>query len=900
MKKLSITFKIILIFLIPAIALVYFSWYFVEAKYENLQESAKHKLVTKLTLNLSKLVHNIQIERGLGAGYLIAKDKLKIKSELELQFIKTDTIYDDVISLINSDSNIKDMIVKEIGHKNKPIIKEVIYLFGNIQGIRNNILNISISFDDEIKYYTKINKNLTEAMDSFIFILQQQNKDSNAFSKLQNLKEYAGQERAYAYYTLLSNKLNYIYTKQVKQLQILQEIQEKEFLLNSSINSTLIYTKILNKDVIKKIKSLRYKILNNKLNSSNALEWFRESTKRIDMLEVISNKILNSYTKNAIQAHKRALNSLYLTAILWILSLLSLSILTYILRNLIKNEELYTRELRIASYTFDSHEAMVITDANGKILKVNNGFTRITGYMPEEVIGKNPNILKSGKHDNEFFKEMWREIHTNGRWSSDIYNKRKNGEIYLEKLSITAIKDEDDLTTHYIAQFLDISDLKKAQEDAQHQADHDFLTGLANRKQLMQRLSEEFIKAKRHDFLHAFLFIDLDDFKKINDTYGHAIGDSLIKEVANRLRSLLREEDMIARISGDEFAVLILNINKDYAEAAKDVKSICSNILTKMAEPFLLNEYKLYITSSIGIKLFPDGEKDINDVVIYADTAMYQAKNQGKNQFVFFDKLIEFELKQLTLLEDEIKYGFKNSEFKLFFQPKVDVKSGKINGAELLARWVHPSKGILFPGSFIKTAHNLGLSHNFTILALNCACSFIKKNSNIFSDTLAINISSKELLHPEFEKEVTDTISQFGINPSQIELEITEDALVKDFELAITKITKLQEYGVKFAIDDFGTGYSSIKYLKQLPVNTLKIDRSFLQDINNESNAKLVTMIIKIAKTFNMSVVAEGIESDSQLEFIQKQKTDLYQGFHFSKAINEDSFITLLKKENSY
>jgi len=894
MKNISLNIKIFAIFLIPAVALIYFSFYFINAKYERLTESSKYKLSANITNQLSKFVHNIQIERGLSGGYLVAKNKNLIKEELLLQYKKTDKSYKNILHFITLVSQAKKEITKELGHKNRPSIKKVIYQFSNINDTRKNILNLSISFEDEIFYYTQINMHLLKSIESFILLLQKQSNDNNALTKLQHLKENAGLERAFVYKQLLSNKNNIVENKKILELQKIQKIQKKEFMLDASISSTLIYTGLMNDRDLKELDLLRDSFRNRQLNSNDAKIWFIKTTKRINNLEKISTNILKIYIENANKIYYNALSSLYITALLWLLSIISLSILTYILRNLLNNEANYTEELRILAYTFDSHEAMTITDVKGTIIKVNKAFSDITGYSAQDVIGKNPRVLKSMKHSEEFYKEMWRQLHTLGKWSDEIYNMRKNGEVYPERLSITAIKDEQNITTHYIAQFLDISDLKKAQEIAEHQADHDFLTGLANRKQLTQRLHEEFIKARRHDFLHAFLFIDLDNFKKVNDSYGHKIGDLLLQEVTVALKNIVRQEDLIARMSGDEFAILILNIDDIEAQAAKSIKEICNKILKALSEPFIVDTHKLEIGASIGIKLFPDGEKTAQDVIIHADTAMYQAKHQGKNQFVFFDKTIELELKQLSLLEEEIKNGFKNNEFELFYQPKLNTKSDKIYGAELLARWIHPTKGILYPVSFIDKATELNLVNNFTTLALHSACQFIQDHGHKIEGTLAINISSKELLSPSFEKSLIKIIETYSISPRKIELEITENELIKNFNLALKQIDKLQKFGVQFSIDDFGTGYSSITYLKQLPFNTLKIDRSFLQNLSNTQDRELIEVIVSMAKIFNMNIVAEGIENKFDLDFIKEHDIKLYQGYYFSKAINQKSFLKML------
>ena len=894
MKNISLTLKITSIFLVPVLALLYFSYYFMQKEYNNLNESAKYKLAAEIVGTINEFTHNIQIERGLSAGYVVAKDKrkIKIKQQLIEQHVKTNKTYAKLLKLSSLKSKAKKDIEKKIAHKNSRRMKNVIYQWSEIQTTRENILNTTMSFDNIILFYSKMNTQLMHTIDSFLLILKDQNSDEMALSKLQYLKENAGLERAYIYSTILSkNTSNY---EMIKDLQRSQYLDERAFKRNASLESTTLYSQVLQHSTTIEINAIRKSFFND--SPVLATSWFKHSTQRINMLDTIIKTILSSYIIKANKVYATSLNSLYLTAILWFFSLISLSILTFLLKRMVFNEEKLKEELRIAAYTFDSHEAMTITDLNGTILRVNDGFTRITGYLPEEVIGKNPRVLKSMKHGDEFYKDMWRQLHEKGKWSDDIYNMRKNGEIYLEKLSITAIKNEMKVTTHYIAQFLDISDLKNAQEEAEHQADHDFLTGLANRRLLTQKLNEEFTKAKREHLLHAFLFIDLDDFKNINDKYGHITGDILIREVASRLKHQIKEKDFVSRISGDEFAILLLNIDKNETKALKDIHKICTNILASISDLFFINNQKIQISSSIGIKLFPQEERDINDIIIHADTAMYQAKKKGKNQFIFFDKTLELELKKLSLMEEEIKHGLENGEFKLYYQPKINVNDGTIYGAELLSRWEHPSQGLLYPGSFIQIASDIGLLHKFTQLALEAACQFIQKNDTLIQGSLAININSKELLDDKFNKDVIDTIKHYNINPHKIELEITEDELIKNFDLALSKILELQEFGVRFAIDDFGTGYSSITYLNQLPVNTLKIDREFILNLNSPKSQELLNTIVNIAHIFKMEVVAEGIETQAQLDFIKANGTELYQGYYFSKAIPEDDFIKMIMK----
>lgn len=896
LKNLSFKLKIIIIFLIPIFALLYFSIFYIQTKYNELHESSMYKLSANITDSLSSLLLNIQIERGLSAGYIVSSQQVSLKKQLNKQYTKTDEAYKKFLTYVQRDDNAKHSIINKIGRINKPNVYTITSQFEQISTIRTNILMHKTEFEEEMNYYTTINTSILKAIETLSILLSNYNTDSVLISKIQHIKEYSGLERACIYNSLLSEKISKTCNHTILQLQLKQAQEQSLFIASASNKLIRIYENYLNEDNLEQIAHLRQEYANKKLSTKDALEWFEQATQRINSLEKVSSYLLQDFINYTNKIYKKSLQSLYIAAVIWIFLMTSFVFLFLFLIKLMHKEEKNVQDLKISACTFDSYEAITITDADANIIKVNNGFTKITGYTQEEVIGLNPKILKSFKHKEDFYKKMWDEIRDHGKWSGNIYNKRKNGEVYLERLTITAIKDETGKVLNYIGQFLDIDDIQKAKDKAVYQANHDFLTGVANRQQLMQRLHEEFARARRHNFLHAFLFIDLDNFKRINDSYGHSIGDLLIKEVTQRLKSIIREEDLLARISGDEFAILLLNLDEDEHHAAKIVKNISQKILLEISRPFIFDNKSLHISSSIGIKLFPDGEYKAEDVIIHADTAMYKAKKLGKNQFIFFDKKIEKELQALTIAEEEIKNALSNNEFTMYFQAKIDLKTRSIAGAELLSRWEHPQKGLLTPDHYISIATGMGTIHKFTLMALESASTFIQQYGDLFEGTLSINISSQEFFHPNFEQEIIDIISDYAIDPTKIELEITEDELIKDFHLALTKIHTLKEFGIKFSIDDFGTGYSSITYLQQLPVDTLKIDKSFLENIDTQTNKELFSMIVNISKLFGMNVVVEGIETQEQLDFLYTTQTDLYQGFYFSKAVSKEAFLNLLKE----
>ncbi len=897
MLKKSFKFKIFLIFLLPAVALVYFSFYFVSMKYQEMENTSAFMFSAKVTKIISRFIHNLQLERGLSAGYIVSANKDLYRKNLLNQQKLTDKAYKDFLHYVKLSSKDKTKINQITYYKNQQKIKNVLKKLHKLQQVRDSILKSSITFEDEMEYYTYINKQLIEMINTITAIFYNNLENSSDIYILEKLKESAGEERAYIYSSILCKRVCKIKINDIQNLIVEQEQYKSAFMANAPLSDLVLYNQTVSIEVENRVKEFRKRFFDHKLSDKDAKAWFRISTLRINELEKLSIKIIDLYLKKVSKMNAQATTSLAITIILWLLSILSFFFLLYILNKLVNNEAKLVEDLRISSYAFDAHEAMTVTDPNGNIIRVNKAFTKITGYTPEEVVGKNPRVLKSYKHSEEFYKNMWRDLHTKGYWSDDIYNKRKNGEIYLERLSITAIKDKNGITTHYIAQFLDISELKKAQEEAIKQATHDPLTGLPNRKLMMKKLQDEFVRAKRHNFISAFLFIDIDNFKVINDNYGHLIGDKLLINASKRLKTCLREEDYVARISGDEFGVMLLDLNDSYEQSAKYAKQICSKILEKLSKPFFIDEYKLKSSVSIGIKMFPDSTRDIYDVINKADTAMYKAKEKGKNRFVFYDKNLEHRIKEINLLEDEIKEALRDDQFVFFFQPKVDVSSSDIVGAELLIRWQSPIKGMVYPDSFIQVAKDMGVIPEITRMAVKNACEFIEKNRDIFKGSVSINIGSTELAMDTLVGDIERIIKSHDIENSSIELEILEDELIKDFNVIISNINKLKNIGVKFSIDDFGTGYSSIKYLQKLPVNTLKIDRYFMQNIDDKSSQELIKMIIKIAKIFKLSTVVEGVETKSQLDFIINNGATQYQGFYFSKAVSAEEFKRLLVKK---
>lgn len=888
--------QVILIFLIPAVIMLYFAYYFISEKYKALQAGKLYTYASNNVQNFSRFIHNIQLERGMSAGYLVLQgNDEKLKNKLLKQQEKSDVAYKTFVSFVDSKSEMKKELEKLLHFKNKKLEKEVVRLYYDIPSIRREVLSRSISFTKEIEYYSLINKNLLNLMYMLLSHFEKSYGNLMDIYKLEELKEIEGLQRAYIYNYLLSGNKKLL--GRIRELLVEERKYTSEFFADASIENSLLYNEMIHHDNHEKVKRFKQELMQKNRNRSNkdAQYWFEISTLRINDLEKLSIAIMQKYNKKVHEIYLEQRDALYWTVFVWVIAIFSLLFLLVLLYKLIRAQNEMLEDLRIAAYTFDSQEAVTITDPNGRIVRVNKAFSDITGYSREEAIGKNPNILKSGRHSHEFYRKMWDDLYKKGKWSGEIYNRRKNGEIYPERLSITAIKDENDITTHYIAQFIDISEIKEAEERAKFQASHDFLTKLPNRKSMIERLQEEMARAKRHGYLGAFLFLDLDGFKKINDNYGHHIGDKILIEVAKRLKDTVRSDDYIARISGDEFCVMLLDLDPNETHAAQTAKIVAEKIIENISKVFQIDGYKLFLGVSIGIKFFPDGQKDVYEIINSADAAMYKAKESGKNRYVFFNDEIDEEMRRLSVLEQEVKDALVERQFCFYIQPKVRVSDERIIGGEMLLRWRHPNRGMLYPGDFLKVVKEIGKLKEIAMMAVEQACRFLKNHGPV-EGTISVNVSTYDLVSDDFIDFVVKTVLECGVEPQQIEFEILENELIEEFELVQHSLMKLKRIGIKISIDDFGTGYSSIGYLRRLSLDALKIDRYFAQDIHNETTKELVGMIIRLAHTLKLDVIVEGIETKEQLESIRTLGAEYAQGFYFGKAIEQEEFAKLLKQ----
>jgi diguanylate cyclase (GGDEF)-like protein/PAS domain S-box-containing protein len=552
--------------------------------------------------------------------------------------------------------------------------------------------------------------------------------------------------------------------------------------------------------------------------------------------------------------------------------------------------------LRIAATAFESQEGMMVTDVNKIILRVNKAFTKITGYSAEEAVGQTLRLVSSVHHHEDFYQSMWESVAENSGWEGEVWNSRKNGEVYPQHLTISAVMGANGLVTNYVATFTDVTLRNAAEAEISHLAFYDVLTRLPNRRLLIDRLNHALSASSRLGWGGALLFLDLDHFKTLNDTLGHDVGDLLLKQVAERLIACVREGDTVARLGGDEFVVMLEDLSKLPIEAAAQAEAIANKILTSINQPYQLATNTYQTTVSIGVVLFNDHSQEV--LLKHADIAMYQAKKMGRNTLCFFDPDMQEAINLRAALEVDLRNALVNKHFELYYQVQVD-RLGNSLGAEALIRWSHPERGLISPLEFIPLAEETGLILPIGLWVIETACAQLKAwQQDPFTQdlTLSVNVSAKQFYQTNFATQVISAVKHYGINPLQLKLELTESVLLEKIEETITKMNILNDVGVNFSLDDFGTGYSSLQYLKLLPLYQLKIDRSFVRDIAiNSSDQAIVRTVIAMAQTLNLGVIAEGVETEVQREFLARCNCYSYQGFLFGKPMPIEKFNLALR-----
>lgn len=553
---------------------------------------------------------------------------------------------------------------------------------------------------------------------------------------------------------------------------------------------------------------------------------------------------------------------------------------------------------RIAATAFESQQGMFITDAAGVILRVNQAFTEITGYSAAECIGQTPKLLSSGRHDAAFYTAMRQSLERQGSWQGEIWNRRKNAEIFPEWLTISAVTDNEGRVTHYVSTLADISLRKAAQEEIQKLAFYDALTRLPNRRLLQDRLRTAMAASARSGHQGALLFIDLDNFKTLNDTLGHDMGDCLLQQVAKRLLACVRDRDTVARLGGDEFVVMLAGLDKRPQEAATQSRIVGEKILAALNQPYDLAGSEYLNTPSVGITLFGGQQDAIEELMKRADLAMYDAKATGRNTLRFFDPQMQALVTARVALERDLREALQRQELFLCYQPQID-QAGRIVGAEALVRWRHQQRGQVLPAEFIPLAEETGLILPLGLWVLETACAQTTvwaAQAGREEFTVSVNVSARQLRQPNFVEQVLGVLASTATNPRNLKLELTESMLLDNVHEIIAKMTELKEHGVGFSLDDFGTGYSSLSYLKRLPIDQLKIDQSFVRDLLGDPNDEAIARtIVALGGSLGLEVIAEGVESVEQRDVLATQGCHTYQGYLFSRPLPLAEFEVFLQ-----
>ncbi len=556
-------------------------------------------------------------------------------------------------------------------------------------------------------------------------------------------------------------------------------------------------------------------------------------------------------------------------------------------------------ELRIAAAAFNAQEGMIVTDTKGVILSANRAFVSLTRYTMEELVGRTPRLFRAHRRDAEFYQSMWHSVQSTGGWQGDMSLRTKSGEHCARWLTISAVKNEAGEVTNYIGSYYDISKLKHAEEKIQELAFFDQLTGLPNRVLLIDRVRQALNANTRNKSFGALLFIDLDNFKTLNNSLGHDVGDQLLKKAAQRISRCVRTDDTVARFGGDEFVVLLANLGTQEARAAAlQAEAIGEKILAAFVETFQLDPYEYPCTPSVGVTLFSPEDRNVDELLKRADLAMYDAKTAGRNGLRFFDPVMQTMISARAALETDLREDLKKERLLLHYQPQVD-HEGRLVGAEALARWPHAQRGLVPPGEFIPVAESAGLILPLGALVLKIACQQLAQWSTDPATehlTVAINVSALQMRQKNFVEQVRAIIEQTGADPHRLKIELTESTLVSNVDDVIAKMKKLKAIGIGFSLDDFGTGYSSLSYLKRLPLDQLKIDRNFVKDVLVDPNdAAIAQMIIALSKSLGLSVIAEGVETEEQYAFLASHGQLHYQGYLFGYPLPPKDFEELAR-----
>jgi diguanylate cyclase (GGDEF)-like protein/PAS domain S-box-containing protein len=562
-------------------------------------------------------------------------------------------------------------------------------------------------------------------------------------------------------------------------------------------------------------------------------------------------------------------------------------------RDITEQKQVMQKLRQTAAVVENTTEGVVITDSAGDVQMVNRAFLEISGYSEQEVIGQNPRLWKSEHHDESFYQSMWAALVQAGEWRGEIWNRRKSGDVYPALLTVNAIYDSEGQIVNYVSVLSDISAIKQTQERFQHLAHHDPLTDLPNRLLFNARLEHALERARREKNRVAVLFLDLDNFKSINDSLGHPTGDKLLQKVAERLTRLLRNEDTVARVAGDEFIIIL-----DGVGSPEDASLVAEKLMADFENPVQLAGESLHISFSVGIAVFPDDGETVTELVKNADAAMYHSKESGRNRLSFYTSELTEGASEKLRIGNALRGAMARGELSLHYQPQYALSDGRLVGAEALLRWNHAELGAVSPDRFIPVAESTGMIIPIGGWVLRTACTQIKtwRDQGLKIDRIGVNVAGQQIDQMDILQAVDTVLETTGLEPNVLELEVTETFIMERAEQAISTLERLRDRGVTLAIDDFGTGYSSLSYLKRLPLHRLKVDKSFVDGVTDNANdIAIARAVIALARSLELEVIAEGVETAEQEAFLRAEGCDEVQGYYYSRPLPTDEFAELLR-----
>lgn len=836
---------------------------------------------TETAIVFNALIHELQTERGLSRG-LISAGGLQFAPELQAQYMRTERAMERLRSASASVARSAPFMASAV--------EQMLHQLHELDALRSSVLSRELSGDRALVRYTAL---VSPLFDHLYATTRVEEKDwvfrrQMAFLFFLQAKEMAGQERALLTAMLSAGDYSQTRLSAFHRIRAEERVLEEKFRQFADGHVVERYDAVLAAPFVNDIERMRQLVLAANMGEEPlgrviplAAQWFTLSSQKIDALNEFESLLVDHLLEAAEDLQTRAQAALHIHRLGIVLSLL---LATALLLQMWRGRELTDTDLQLAAEVFrNSVEAIIITDAASRIVEVNGAFTRTTGYSRDEIIGQEMQILDSGRHDENFRDAMWRKVHATGSWEGEAWNRRKDGEAYPALLSIAGVKSRRGEVAHYIVTSVDLTKYKETEAMLERLRTFDPLTGLPNREALTSALDQAVVTASRNESRFALVELGLDRFKVINESLGHLTGDQVLIGAAEAIKKLLRRHDIAARSSGDRFAILLPDMDDPRA-----IGAFCERLLTAFRKPIDVDQRPLHVSISIGISLFPDDGDDSRTLQRNVETALNSAKSDGRGVYKFYSAQMNAAGVQLLALEQRLRQALDRGEFSLAYQPQVETSTGKLIGLEALLRWRNSELGTVSPIQFIPIAESTGIIVPIGEWVLLEACTQAQRwRERTGSDfEIAVNLSARQFVREDLCATVHDALERSGLPAHALELEITEGLLMHDPADATRILNDLRDLGVKVALDDFGTGYSSLAYLKNFPLDRLKLDRAFVKDLpDNESDCAISHAVIALGHNLGLQVLAEGVETQMQHEFLVNAGCDHCQGYFFSRPL---------------